>query len=76
MAGRRGGGDGWHDLWSMIVALILLGVLMVGLVSSGGWNLPAEDPDDPDAHAADDGDLLDLAALRTGAMPRGLPLSD
>ena len=42
----------------------------------GGWNLPAEDPDDPDAHAAGDGDLLDLAALRTGAMPRGLPLSD
>ena len=42
----------------------------------GGWNLPAEDPDDPDAHAADDGELLDLAASRTGAVPRGLPLSD
>ena len=39
MAGRRGGGNGWHDLWSMIVALILLGVLMVGLVSSGGWRV-------------------------------------
>lgn len=42
----------------------------------GGWNIPAEDPDDPDAHAAGDGDLLDLAALRTGAVPCGLPLSD
>lgn len=35
----------------------------------GGWNIPTEDPDDPDAHAANDGELLDLAASRTGAVP-------
>lgn len=37
-------------------------------------NIPVEDPDDPDAHTADDGKSLDLAASRTGA-PR-LPFAD
>lgn len=55
MAGRRGGGNGWHDLWSMIVALILLGVLMVGLVSSGGWRVLSGrlGIGNPDAHTSD-----------------------
>lgn len=55
MAGRRGGGNGWHDLWSMIVALILLGVLMTGLVSSGGWRVLSGrlGIGNPDAHTSD-----------------------
>ncbi|KAA8826909.1 HNH endonuclease family protein [Bifidobacterium myosotis] len=85
MAGRRGGGGGpWRELLSMVVALIMLGVLMVGLVSSGGWRVLSErlGIGDPNAstgaltESKGDGpgrnpDAVDITKLLAGLKPSG-----